>query len=421
MNASLLRFAGIAVSVCLLGACTQLGLRYASLKVDPPTNAPAIKAQTQGAWESEADQLREQFADVMYGTWPAGLVVEFGETRVVDANYMDGRGRLEETEIILGAPGREGGQVHFHLAVAYPNIADGDGPIPVIIGQTFSTNCSLFRAGGLRGANGSICPEPKRGGMMGGLFHFVLGRYIDRAPIAEYFDHGYAYANFYAASIVPDNAERAAVAMEAIRQRNPGVTASSALSYWAYGWSASIDLFETDPRIDTSRIAILGHSRHGKSALLAGAWDKRIDLVISHQSGFGGAALNRSKAGERIDRVARTYPHWFTPGFPALAQTPENIPLEQHQLIALVAPTPLLLGNGRRDVWSDPNSTYEAAVLADPVYELYGSKGLDQNGLQDFNPAADLAYSLRPGAHGITPEDVDMFLAFLDAHFGSHD
>ena len=413
----LTRTLAILCAAIMLAACTQLGMRYASLKVNPPTDVPMIKAQTLVDWQAEREALKARFAEVMYGTWPAGLRVEIGSTRIVDQAYLDGKATLEETEIILGRAGGEGGQVHFHLAMAVPQFADPSAPIPVLIGQSFSTNCSMFRAGGLRGATGEICLEPSRGGMMTGLFHSILGRYVDRAPVEQYIDRGYAYANFYAASIVPDNKERAQVAMRALRASNPDVTASSALGFWAYGWSAVIDMLEQDGRIDQNRVGIYGHSRHGKSALLAGAWDKRIDLVISHQSGFGGASMNRSKDGERIDRVTKTYPHWFTPGFPALAETPDAIPVEQHQLLALVAPTPLLLSNGRRDVWSDPNSAYEAAVLADPVYEFYGSEGLDQEGLKAFNPAADLSFGMRPGAHGVTPEDVDMFFAFLEAHF----
>ena len=182
--------------------------------------------------------------------------------------------------------------------------------------------------------------------------------------------------------------------------------------------SQPIDLLEKDARIDTTRIGIWGHSRHGKSALVAAAWDDRIGLVMAHQSGFGGSALSRSKTGERIDRVAQTYPHWFTPAFQDFAKAPGTLPLDQHQLLALLAPRPVFLGNGRRDVWSDPNSTYRAAQAADRVYKFYGSEGLAQTGLRDFNPAADLSFHMRAGAHGTTPEDVAALFAFLDAHWG---
>ena len=201
------------------------------------------------------------------------------------------------------------------------------------------------------------------------------------------------------------------------REHNDGVTASSALAYWGYGWSAAIDYLETDTRIDQDRVGIVGHSRHGKSALLAAVYEPRIDLVISHQSGFGGSASNRSTAGETLPKVVASYPHWFKPGFERYSDAPETLPIDQHQLLALAAPTPLLIGNGRRDVWSDPNSTYENAFLADPIWELYGGQGLDQDGMRGFNPAAELSFSMTGGSHGITPEDIDAFFAFIDAHF----
>ena len=117
--------------------------------------------------------------------------------------------------------------------------------------------------------------------------------------------------------------------------------------------------------------------------------------------------------------MVKSYPHWFAPALQAYADTPEALPIDQHQLLALAAPTPLLIGNGRRDVWSDPNSTYENAFLADPVWELYGGGGLDQDGLRAFNPAAELSFSMTGGSHGTTPEDIKAFFAFIDAHFGT--
>lgn len=404
---------------CLcLAACASTGTALASLKVAPDPGLPSLEVTSLEAWESERVGLITQFEDLMYGTWPEGLAVEFSETRVVDDNYLDGRGRLEETLVVLGAPDTEGARRAFFLVVAYPN--DVTGPMPVIIGQTFSQNCQVFLSRKVTASNGGTCQTVGFNGLGGWAVKSILGRYIAKAPVEQYFDRGIAYANFRAAAIVPDRADRGADVMAGFRASNEGVTASSALTYWAYGWSAAIDLFESDERIDKTRIGIWGHSRHGKAALLAPIYEPRIDLVISHQSGFGGSASNRSRAGERFDRVVKSYPHWFTPGLQAYADAPETLPIDQHQLLALVAPTPLLIGNGRRDVWSDPNSTYENAFLADPVWELYGGEGLNQDGLRDFNPAAELSFGMTGGSHGVTPEDIDMFFSFIDAHFGTH-
>ena len=399
-----------------LVSCTQLGLRHASLNTTRPENAamPAIAATSLSEWEAGKPALRAQFAEYVYGRWPEGLAVTIGETRIADADYLDGRGVLEETEITLG---RGAGARRFMLAMATPNLPEGAPPAPIIIGQTFSDNCLVFRSTALHRRVGEPCEKARTGGFGGWALIQILGRYIARAPIDRYFDRGVAYANFYASEIVPDRPRAGAEVMAALRQQ-PGITASSALSFWGYGYSAAIDLLEKDARIDPGRIGIWGHSRHGKSALVAAAWDDRIGLVMAHQSGFGGSALSRSKTGERIDRVAQTYPHWFTPGFQDFAKAPATLPLDQHQLLALLAPRPVFLGNGRRDVWSDPNSTYRAAQAADRVYKFYGSEGLAQTGLRDFNPAADLGFHMRAGAHGTTPEDVTALFAFLDAHWG---
>ena len=407
------RFAFCAVALLLLASCTQLGLRRASLNTEraaAPT--PPVAAATLSDWEVLKPALRDRFAETVYGTWPEGLAVTIGETRLADANYLEGRGTLEETIIRLGTG--PGARV-FTLAVAYPK-QTARSKMPIVIGQTFSDNCLTFRSRALTDRRGQACVSDKMEGFGGWAATRILGRYIASAPIGDYLDRGIAYANFYAGQIVPDRPQAAAVAMAALRE-GEGLTASSALSYWGYGYSAAIDFLETNPRIDLDRIGIFGHSRHGKSALVAAAWDERIDLVLAHQSGFGGAALSRSTVGERIDRVAETYPHWFAPAFQTYAQAPDTLPLDQHHLLALLAPRPVFLGNGRRDVWSDPNSTYRAAQGADRIYELYGASGLDQSGLDDFNPGAELAFQLRAGAHGVTPEDVAAMLAFVDAHW----
>jgi hypothetical protein len=402
-----------------IAACASTGTALASLRVDPDSSLPPLNATSLADWEVERAGLLRQFEELMYGTWPSGLAVEIGSTRVVDENYLGGRGRLEETVIALGKPDADGRRRAFFLVVAYPKSVEG--PMPVIIGQTFSQNCQVFLSTSVTARNGGTCAEDEIGfnGFGGWAIKTILGRYIAKAPVEQYFDRGMAYANYYASTIVPDRANAAEAVMSRFRDMNTDITANSALTYWGYGWSAAIDYLETDARIDQDRIGIFGHSRHGKSALLAAIYEPRIDLVISHQSGFGGSASNRSRAGERFDRVVKSYPHWFAPALQAYADTPETLPIDQHQLLALAAPTPLLIGNGRRDVWSDPNSTYENAFLADPVWELYGGGGLDQDGLRAFNPAAELSFSMTGGSHGTTPEDIKAFFAFIDAHFGT--
>ena len=412
------RIVAAILSTGILAACTQLGLNYSSLEVDnKPAPMPAITATSVSEWEGSKDATRAAFSEYLYGSWPTGLSVNIGQTRITDPNYFGGLGILEETPITLGDGA---GARTFHLAVAYPKAALEQGKVPVIISQNFSNNCPVFGSTELTRPDGRLCDldDIEFSGFVGWAVTSIFGEYIAKAPIEQYFAEGYAFANFYASEIVPDSASAAQLVMSGLRNE-PGITADSALSYWSYGYSAAIDLFETDARIDTSRLAAWGHSRHGKSALWAAAWDSRITHIISHQSGFGGAALSNSRTGERIDRVAEGYPHWFTPRLQDYKDRPAELPVDQHHLIALIAPRPLFLGNGRRDVWSDPNSTFRAAAAADKVWELYGSEGLDQSELRALNPNADIAFQLRKGGHGVEPQDINDFVSFLRAHWGT--
>lgn len=412
----LIKYAGILlvsfVGLLMLTNCTMLGLNYASLETEnKPAAYPAITAASLADWEAGRPALIEQFEEIVYGPWPAGTPVELVSRRTVQEDYLGGRGTLEELKIKIGAgdDARE-----FMLGLATPNTPNA----PLIISQTFSGTCGVF--------SGELCGDEVPSGFVYSVATGIFGEYIMQAPIAQYLDAGYAYASHEAGEIVPDNAETAGAAL--LQIDGGAAVPTSAISAWGYGFSAVIDMLEDDPKIDASRIAVLGHSRHGKAALVAGAYDRRIGAVLSHQSGYGGAASSRATTGEGIARMLngaqalpllRTpgYPHWFAPELQNYADRLDELPVDQHQLIALNAPTPVFLGNGRRDVWSDPNSTYRMAEAADRVYELYGLKGLAQAGMQTFNPDADLAFFMRRGGHGVHQSDVDAFVEFLDAHF----
>ena len=404
------------IGLLMLTNCTMLGLNYASLETDnKPAAYPVITATSTAEWEAAKPALKQQFQDVVYGPWPGGVPVELVSRETVQENYLDGRGTLEKLIVKIGAgdDARE-----FMIGLATPNTPNA----PLIISQTFSGTCGVF--------SGELCGDELPSGVIYSLATGIFGEFIMQAPIDQYLDAGYAYASYEAGEIVPDRVSTASAAMAQMDGGNALPT--SAIAAWAYAYSAVIDVLEDDPKIDADRVAVLGHSRHGKAALVAGAFEPRISAVLAHQSGYGGAASSRDTVGEGIDKMLNGvrvlpllpkmpgYPHWFAPGFQDYADRLEEIPVDQHQLIALNAPTPVFLGNGRRDVWSDPNSTYRMAEAADRVYELYGTEGLNQAGMQDYNPSADIAYFIRRGGHGVHQSDVDAFLAFLNAHFAEN-
>ncbi len=399
----------LAFTLFVASNCTMLTLNYASLETDnKPDAKPEIMAATLDEWQAQIEPTRAAFVDHVYGPWPTGLPVSFGEPRIVDPDYL-GRGVLEEVKITVGeGPGARS----FHMGVAYPASTNATAA-PIVIGQTFSSNCATFNGAPLTAPDGGLCDGPPN---VPGIFTYILGEFIAVAPVDQYLERGYAFASFYSSEFVPDRKEEGRAVLAGLTGGDAVPT--SALAAWAYAFSAAIDYFDEDDRIDPERTAVYGHSRFGKVALVAGAWDNRIEAVLAHQSGFGGASLSRSTVGEGLKRIFRSYPHWFDPAYGEYAGRLKELPVDQHQLLALIAPTPVLLGNGRRDVWSDPNSSYRAAEAADRIYELYGVRGLDQDGLRDFNPNAELAFHMRAGAHGVQQEDIDAFLDFMDGAFG---
>jgi hypothetical protein len=137
-----------------------------------------------------------------------------------------------------------------------------------------------------------------------------------------------------------------------------------------------VDYLLTDPDIDPKRIAVTGHSRRGKTALLAGALDERIALVVPHQSGTGGCALSRDNDQETVDRINRVFPHWFNDIFPRFGDNEARLPVDQHLLIALVAPRALLDTEGSLDHWANPPRAFDALREADRVYKFLGAPGM---------------------------------------------
>lgn len=237
-------------------------------------------------------------------------------------------------------------------------------------------------------------------------------------PVARILERGYALATFHESDVDPDDASD--------RDRSDGIHSHlpvegdapwGTLAAWAYGVSRAVDYLESSSLVDGARIATVGHSRRGKVALLAAARDPRIAMAIPHQSGTGGVTLSRSDGGESVMAITLFFPHWFTPGFADFAGEEARLPLDQHFLVAMVAPRPLLAVDGVDDFWADPQGARRSIELADEVWELLGSEGAVELGDGTFDLTADLAWTTRPGEHSMVASDWEIFLDFADAHF----
>src|SRR5205085_8774413 len=148
------------------------------------------------------------------------------------------------------------------------------------------------------------------------------------------------------------------------------------IAAWAWGVQRAVDYLVTDKELDAARIIAVGHSRLGKTALLAGAFDERIALVIPHQAGCGGTSPSRGKVGESVRRINTSFPHWFNTAFKEFNDQPDRLPFDQHCLVALVAPRPVLFSNAVEDTWANPDGQFQVLQAADPVYRFLGVEGL---------------------------------------------
>jgi predicted esterase len=193
-----------------------------------------------------------------------------------------------------------------------------------------------------------------------------------------------------------------------------------ALGAWAWGFSRIVDYLETQKRVDPKKIIVMGHSRHGKAALWAGAQDKRFQIVISNNSGCGGAAMSKRVFGENIARITTSFPYWFCPAFNQYADNEANLPFDQHQLVALIAPRKVYIASAEKDTWADPKGEFLSGYSAGAVYELYGLKGLGTNVQPPVHQPImnDVGYHIREGIHDVTDYDWISYMDFSDKHFG---
>lgn len=400
-----------------LSGCVRATLAWADLTGEGPEAAPSIEAPgSVEEWEqTAAPRLRALLAGHVYGKTPDASAVRIVETRTIDSAAFDGLATIEERTLVATARFGETEQdtKPFVVTLAIPNLAPS--PSPIIMMETFCSRRDTIPHPGVSSAEGAL--DCSGGGPIGSLMTYVFGRYIATPPVEEILRRGYAIAAIYPGEAVPDRKEEAATALAILAPEVPEASRWGAIAAWGWMFSRAIDVLADDARIDQNALIVWGHSRYAKAALVAAATDPRIDAVIAHQSGTGGAALSKRKVGESVRDITRNYPHWFSQAYAAAAGNADTLPVDQHHLLALIAPRPIFLGNARRDVWSDPNGTFRAAKGAGPAYGLYGATGLAQERLDEFHPGADIAFWIRPGTHGVVEEDWPAFLSFLDARF----
>ncbi len=240
-------------------------------------------------------------------------------------------------------------------------------------------------------------------------------------PAEMLIDSGYAIAAIHVADMAPDDKVKY---VNGVLQLYPEqLTADNgmkAIGAWAWGASRIMDYFEKDKDIDARKVAIVGHSRGGKASLWAAAQDQRFAICVSNCSGNTGAALARRQFGERINRINASFPHWFNNNYKKFNNKENDLPVDQHMLIALVAPRPVYATNASKDLWADPTGTFLSLKNAEKVYALYGLKSnLPSNppGINQPITESPLAYHNREGEHNLMAYDWSNFIKFANYHY----
>jgi hypothetical protein len=240
-------------------------------------------------------------------------------------------------------------------------------------------------------------------------------------PAEQVIERGYGIAALQVADLAPDDNARfrdGVIRMfegEASSPR-PG-NAWGGLAAWAWGASRAMDYFETHRRVNARQVGVVGHSRGGKAALWAGAEDERFTLVVSNESGEAGAALSRRNFGETLSRITESFPYWFAGNYRTFAGRPAALPIDQHMLLALIAPRALYVASADEDLWSDPRGEFLALAHSSPVFALWGDPAIAPDAMPPLEQplvSGRRGYHIRKGAHNLTPYDWDRFVDFAD-------
>jgi hypothetical protein len=374
-------------------------------------NGDAVK--TKGDWVNKRrPELKALFQHYMYGTMPDAPAKITATVEREDKKYLDGKATKKEVTISFGPPDVP----KIHLLLVVPN--ERKGAVPVFLGMNFYGNYTATKDPTIPLPTVWV-PNSTKEIKDNRAVEAARGSQAEVWDFEDALAHGYAVATFYCGDIDPDRADiRQGVQMHYLKkgETRPDPNAWGTVAAWAWGLMRAVDYVVTDTDLDKHRIIAVGHSRLGKAALLAGAFDERIALTIPHQAGCGGTAPSRGKVGESVKQINDRFPHWFNANFKEFNDKVERLPFDQNCLVALCAPRPVLFTNGVEDTWANPEGQFQILQGADSVYRLLGVEGLGAKSMPEPNHliASRLGYHIRPGKHSMGMEDWKVWLEYAD-------
>ena len=383
----------------------------------------APRPHTAAEWDYvRRKELLDLFASQVYGRTPDGGGVSDVRVTSKDEAAFDGLATKSQLQVTFSGP-RTAKSAALLLYV--PNSASTSSPAPCFLGLNFKGSHSTT-------SDPTIDISP-------GWMRVVAERADEerRWPARMATEAGYAVATMHYSELEGDAPGHAAAGVRGLfhsdgELASPAPDAWAAIGAWAWGLSRLLDVLMTLPEIDGSAVIVHGHSRLGKTALWAAAQDPRFAAAISNDSGCAGASLFRHVSGETIPMITESFPHWFAAHFNAYRDDLQGLPVDQHQLLALLAPRPVHVGSATLDAHADPRGEFLSTLHASPIFELFGHSGTlpaDRRRAGDdiwYEEIATpgpgqyvggrLSYHMRQGIHDIVAEDWRHFIDFADAN-----
>jgi hypothetical protein len=344
-------------------------------------------------------QILSLFSNLVYGRVPvpeSPIETEY-EVLKTDRNFMDGKATRQDVLIRFT---NNKGKAEMVIVLYVPNGAAQ--PAPAFMKHSFNNTRSK-----------DFDVHPSR-----------PGRIRNGWPLGEFFDRGYAFVAVYQQDLVGHNEVSFDHGIHPLfykqGQSFPKAQEWGVLSAVAWGAMQALDYLETRDDVDHTRVAIMGHSKMGKAALWTAAHDQRFAMAISAQSGCAGAALWRRRSGETLEKMVTRFPYWLCRNAWKFVNQEDDLPVDQHMLLALIAPRPVYVASGVEDTWADARGEYLSAFHASEVYRLLGKQGLTSEESPAVDEAiieSDVGYHIRDGGHSVEPYDWQRFLDFADYHF----
>lgn len=404
---------------CTCSAFAQIHINYDESKI-PNYVLPELLKSNDGTpitsveqWEKiRKPELMEYFSSLEYGRTPTDKIDVSYETLAENPKAFDGKATTKQV-LFKFTNGKK--VVEALLLLVTPNQVKGK--VPVIVSYNFrgnhstTTDTTILYSPAFLSMRDINHPMSKRGNQ------------VSRWCYDKIIDRGYAVATMWYQDIYPD---KVGLEDKSVASLFPGYEANAnssdkwqAIGVWSWGSSRIVDYLETQDRIDKDKIAVTGHSRQGKSALWTGAQDPRFKVVISNDSGCGGAALFKRVYGENIAKITELFPHWFCPAFSEYAHREADLPFDQHQLMALIAPRHVYVASAAEDLWADPKGEFLSVYHAAPVYKLYGMEGFESDKFPEIHEPVMTAtgYHVRAGDHDVKDYDWERYMDFCDKWF----